>query len=182
MNRLDKAVLSYITTTSNLNDVDLRIEEYDGAKWIIAYIDWSKLDKNGPNYNPEYREKITMESRRKNAMGFVFSSKTFLESAHNEAKKFFGEDIKYHLAFIPKNYDYIKSIEKTIQEKTKLIDPEAEIGFTNDQDRATPILRVSTKEYNSTPNYFKEFFDELQSELEGQIDLSSYTRSMGRLS
>ena len=116
MNRFDNTVLSYISTSQNVSDLDLRIEEHDGQKFLILYVDVPKIDVNNPSYDETYRRKILGTDIRKNSRipGLV-SSKVFLNRMLNEVKKFFGENLKYDVAFLPKNHEYLDKTEEEVQ-------------------------------------------------------------------
>jgi hypothetical protein len=142
MNRFDNAVLSYVSTNLDVSNLDLRIEEHDGQKFLILYVDVPKIDVNSSSYDESYRRKISGTDVRKNSRipGMV-SSKVFLNSLLNNAKNFFGNDLKYETAFLPKNYEYLEEYEKEIEKITKEVEPQIDIEVIWDQDFPIPILK-----------------------------------------
>jgi hypothetical protein len=142
MNKFDNTVLSYISTVSDVSDCDLRIEEYDGQKFLTLYVDIPKIDYNSPSFDESYRRKI-LGTDLKNAhrMPGLVSSKVFLNRMVNESKKFFGDEIKYETAFLPKNYEYLDDYEKEVEKITKEVEPQLDVEIIWDQDYPIPILK-----------------------------------------
>ena len=169
MNRFDNTVLSYISTSQNVSDLDLRIEEHDGQKFLILYVDVPKIDVNNPSYDETYRRKILGTDIRKNSRipGLV-SSKVFLNRMLNEVKKFFGENLKYDVAFLPKNHEYLDKTEEEVQKITKELYPEMDVEASWDSDYPAPLLKF----------YFGGNRDinpkELQQKIEEKIKLGTF--------
>ena len=142
MNRFDNTVLSYISTSQNVSDLDLRIEEHDGRKFLILYVDVPKIDYNSSSFDGNYRQKILgTDIRKKSRIPGLISSKVFLNRLLNEAKKFFGDEIKYDTAFLPKNHEYLDEYEKEIEKISKEVEPQIDVEASWDSDYAIPILK-----------------------------------------
>lgn len=169
MNRFDNTVLSYIGTSQNVSDLDLRIEEHDGQKFLILYVDVPKIDVNSSSYDESYRRKISGTDIRKNSRipGLV-SSKVFLNRMLNEVKKFFGEDLKYDVAFLPKNHEYLDKTEEEIQKITKELYPEMDVEASWDSDYPKPILKFYFGGNRSIDS------KELQQKIEEKIKLDTF--------
>jgi hypothetical protein len=179
MTRLDKSVLSFISTMTDFDDVDVRIEEHHGEKWFIVYVDLSRFDINGPNYDPNYYYKITDNDRVKDhPIPGLMGYKSALSSRLREVKKFFGDDIEYNTAFLPKNYDYLKKIEKKIDSVVKSIDPDFRLELTYDQDRPTPIFKAHLGKKYSNYKQLKDFWDPIKEILKPEIDMRNYSIAM----
>ena len=169
MNRFDNTVLSYISTSQNVSDLDLRIEEHDGQKFLILYVDVPKIDVNSSSYDETYRRKILGTDIRKNSRipGLV-SSKVFLNRMLNEVKKFFGENLKYDVAFLPKNHEYLDKTEEEVQKITKELYPEMDVEASWDSDYPVPLLKFyfgGNRDINSK---------ELQQKIEEKIKLGTF--------
>lgn len=169
MNRFDNTVLSYISTSQNVSDLDLRIEEHDGQKFLILYVDVPKIDVNSSSYDESYRRKISGADIRKNSRipGLV-SSKVFLNRMLNEVKKFFGENLKYDVAFLPKNHEYLDKTEEEVQKITKELYPEMDVEASWDSDYPVPLLKFyfgGNRDINSK---------ELQQKIEEKIKLGTF--------
>jgi hypothetical protein len=183
MNRLDKAVLSYITTTSNLNDVDLRVEEHHGDKYLVAYVDVEKIDKNSPKYDQSYREKLIRE-RKVNQPTFVVP-RSSLELRLSDAEKFFGQ-LKYKTAFLPKNYEFLNDIEKKVQDAVKQINPEFDAGMSWDSDYPKPILSIYLGGFKNYDGWFKpkyghsgsDFIEDIEKIIGNNTSLNQYKWSI----
>ena len=169
MNRFDNTILSYISTSQNVSDLDLRIEEHDGHKFLILYVDVPKIDVNSSSYDESYRRKISGADIRKNSRipGLV-SSKVFLNRMLNEVKKFFGEDLKYDVAFLPKNHEYLDKTEEEIQKITKELYPEMDVEASWDSDYSKPILKFYFGGNRSIDS------KELQQKIEEKIKLDTF--------
>jgi hypothetical protein len=142
MNRFDNTVLSYISTSQNVSDLDLRIEEHDGQKFLILYVDVPKIDVNSPSFDESYRDKISGANIRKNSrIPGLISSTVFLNRMVNDVKKFFGDNLDYYTAFLPKNHEYIDKYEEEIQKITKELYPEVDVEVEWDSDYPKPILK-----------------------------------------
>ena len=169
MNRFDNTVLSYISTSQNVSDLDLRIEEHDGQKFLILYVDVPKIDVNSSSYDETYRRKILGTDIRKNSRipGLV-SSKVFLNRMLNEVKKFFGENLKYDVAFLPKNHEYLDKTEEEVQKITKELYPEMDVEASWDSDYPVPLLKFyfgGNRDINSK---------ELKQKIEEKIKLGTF--------
>ena len=169
MNRFDNTVLSYISTSQNVSDLDLRIEEHDGQKFLILYVDVPKIDVNNPSYDETYRRKILGTDIRKNSrIPGLISSKVFLNRMLNDTKKFFGDEIKYETAFLPKNHEYLDEYEKEIEKITKEVEPQIDIEASWDSDYAIPILKFYFNGNRSIDS------KELQQKIEEKIKLGTF--------
>lgn len=142
MNKFDNTVLSYISTSQNVSDLDLRIEEHDGQKFLILYVDVPKIDVNSSSYDEGYRRKILGTDIRKNSrIPGLISSTVFLNRMLNDAKKFFGDEINYEKAFLPKNHEYLDEYEKEIEKITKEVEPQIDVEASWDSDYPVPLLK-----------------------------------------
>jgi len=167
--KLDNTILSYISTLNNASDLDLRIEEHDGQKFLILYVDVPKIDVNGPSFDESYRDKISGAGIRKNhPIPGLVSSKVFLNRMVNDAKKFFGDKIDYETAFLPKNHEYIDKYEEEIQKITKELYPEVDVEIEWDSDYPKPILKFY---YNGNRNINSR---DLQPKIEEKIKLGIF--------
>lgn len=170
MNKLDNTVLSYISTFSNASDCDLRIEEHDGQKFLVLYVDVPKIDVNSSSYDESYRRKILgTDLRKSHRIPGLVSSKVFLNRMVNETKKFFGEEIKYETAFLPKNYEYLDEYEKEIEKIAKEIEPQMDIEIVWDQDYPIPILKFY---FNGKMDI--ETKDKLSQKIKERINLDTF--------
>ena len=170
MNRLDNSVLSYIATVSDVSDCDLKIEEHDGQKFLILYVDVPKIDYDSPSFDGSYRRKILGTDMRKNhPIPGLISSKVFLNRMVNEVKKFFGDEIKYETAFFPKNYEYLEDYEKKIEKITKEVEPQIDIEIVWDQDYPVPILKFY---FNGKMDI--ETKDKLSQKIKERINLDTF--------
>ena len=185
MTRQDKSVISYISTMTDFSDVDLRVEEHNGLKYLVAYVDMYKLNPSHPNYDKDYTEKITHDKYRDNhPIPGLVGSKASISTRLNEAKKFFGEDLKYEIAFLPKNYEYLDKNNKEIENAVKQIEPEIEVETSWDSDFPKPTLTFycgNVKKYeeilkNYTPG-IQGFYKEIQNILGDRIKLSMYVKN-----
>jgi len=147
MTRKDKSVISYISTMTDFSDVDLRVEEHHGKKFLVAYVDVTKIDPAHPNYDKEYQEKITGDKFRENhPIPGLISSKASITNRLTDVKKFFGEEnTDYVPAFLPKNHKHLDDIEKEIDAATKKIDPKIDVRIEWDSDFPKPILKFYAK-------------------------------------
>lgn len=186
MNKIDKSILSYLSTTANFSDVDLRIEEHHGSKYLIVYVDVEKLDRNHPNYDEQYADKITDDKRRQShpIPGLVSSTST-INSLIRQAEKFFGEEnTDYKPAFLPKNYKHLDVIEKEIDAATKKIDPKIDVRIEWDSDSPKPILKfytkgsVNKKDYMDKPFAVQDLLKNIQKELGDNIKIKAYKWSV----
>lgn len=170
MNKLDNTVLSYISTFSNASDCDLRIEEHDGQKFLILYVDVPKIDVNSSSYDESYRRKILgTDLRKSHRIPGLVSSKVFLNRMVNEAKKFFGNEIEYGTGFLPKNYEYLDEYEKEIQKIAKEVEPQMSIEIVWDQDYPIPILKFY---FNGKMDI--ETKDKLSQKIKERINLDTF--------
>jgi len=170
MNKLDNTVLSYISTFSNASDCDLKIEEHDGQKFLILYVDVPKIDYNSPSFDGSYRRKILgTDLRMAHRIPGLVSSRVFLNRMVNEAKKFFGSEIEYETAFMPKNYEYFDEYEKEIQKIAKEVEPQMSIEIVWDQDYPIPILKFY---FNGKMDI--ETKDKLSQKIKERINLDTF--------
>lgn len=170
MNKLDNTVLSYISTFSNASDCDLRIEEHDGQKFLVLYVDVPKIDFNSSSFDERYRRKILgTDLRSAHRIPGLVSSKVFLNRMVNETRKFFGDEIKYETAFLPKNYEYLDDYEKEIEKIAKEIEPQMDIEIVWDQDYPIPILKFY---FNNKMDI--ETKDKLSQKIKERINLDTF--------
>lgn len=175
MTRLDKSVLSFISTMTDFGDVDVRIEEHRGEKFFIVYVDLSRFDINSPNYDSKYYDKITNKERVKDhPIPGLLGHKSALSSRLREAQKFFGEDINYTTAFLPKNYDYLNKIEKKVESVIKSVDPDFKLELTYDQDRPSPMFKAHLGNKYGSYKQLKDFWDPIIESLKPEIDMKNY--------
>jgi len=186
MNKFDKSVISFISSTTDFSDVDLRVEEHYGDKYMVVYVDVPKVDENSPQYDEQYADKITESKRRKShPIPGLISSTSAINTRLTQAKKFFGEEsIKYIPAFLPKNHKYLKDNEKEIDDAVKKIDPriDAVVGWDSDYPKPTLTLYCNGMSNYSDikKKYFTggEFAEVIQELLGDKIKLSSYAWSI----
>ena len=190
MNRLDKSIISYISNTTDFSDVDLRIEEHHGKKYLVAYVDVEKVDPNNPKYDPVYDEKLSernlAKQRRAQAQGgfVIHNPNASLNRRLNDVKKFFGEDVNYEIAYLPKNYDYLDDLELVIRDAVKKINQDYDISFAWDSDYPSIKLTIYTgsktnfdeiqKKYETSKN----FMEYLDGKLNGKLKVSDYRWSI----
>jgi hypothetical protein len=186
MNKFDKSVISFISSTTDFSDVDLRVEEHHGDKYMIIYVDVPKVDKNSPQYDEQYADKVTESKRRKShPIPGLISSTSAINIRLTQAKKFFGEDsINYIPAFLPKNHEYLKDNEKEIDDAAKKIDPRIDAVVGWDSDYPKPTLTFYSNGTNNYADIKKKYFtggefaEEMQKLLGDKIKLSSYKWSI----
>lgn len=170
MTKFDRTVLSYISTILDVSDLDLRIEEHDGQKFLILYVDVPKIDHNNSSFDANYRRKILgTDLRMTHRIPGLVSSRVFLNRMVNEAKKFFGDEIKYETAFMPKNYEYLDEYEKEIQKIAKEVEPQMSIEIVWDQDYPIPILKFY---FNGKMDI--ETKDKLSQKIKERINLDTF--------
>ncbi len=58
MNKFDKSLIAYISSTTDFADIDITVEEHHGRKYLIARVDVEKIDENSPKYDQSYAEKL----------------------------------------------------------------------------------------------------------------------------
>ena len=152
MTKFDKTLVSYISAMGDFADVDLRVEEHHGDKYLVAYVDVEKIDKNSPKYDQSYREKLIRE-RKVNQPTFIVP-KSSLELRLSDAEKFFGQ-LKYKTGFLPKNYEFLNDIEKKVQDAVKEINPEFDAGMSWDSDYPKPVLTIYLGGFKNHEGWFK---------------------------
>jgi hypothetical protein len=179
MNKFDKTIISYISTTTDFADIDISVEEHHGRKYLIARVDVEKIDENSPKYDESYAEKL-VRKRRPNQPAFI-TPMNALEKRLVDAGKFFGE-LEYKTAFLPKNYEFLDDIEKKVQEAVKEINPEFDAGMSWDSDYPKPVLTIylgSSKNYNEfyKANYGlggENFLEVIEKKVGDNISLRQY--------
>ena len=128
---LHKAVLSFVQLQHP--DVEFEIETNYGDDYLMAVIDVSKMDKNSPNFDENYKKKFTPEKSHE----YDFGHKTkFIENLVKSVTNFFSEKIRGGYKF--KNYEYLDKIETDINQVVKKID--SNYNFTFSADSHNPIL------------------------------------------
>ena len=185
MERIDKSVISYISNTTDFSDVDLRVEVHHGKKYLIAYVDVEKVDPNGPKYDPLYDEKLTernlMRKRRNEGGLFIHNANASLSRRLNAVKKFFGDDVDYEIAFLPKNYKYLDDIEEIIRKELKKINQDYDVKFSWDSDYPSPRVtiysgsRVNYEDINLKYGNANKFISYIDEKLGGKIKLNEYS-------
>jgi hypothetical protein len=186
MNKFDKSVISFISSTTDFSDVDLRVEEHHGDKYMIVYVDVPKVDNNSPQYDEQYDDKVTESKRRKShPIPGLISSTSAINTRLTQAKKFFGEEsIKYIPAFLPKNHKYLKDNEKEIDDAAKKIDPRIDAVVGWDSDYPKPTLTFYCNGMSNYSDIKKKYFtggkfaEVIQELLGDKIKLSSYAWSI----
>ena len=182
MNKFDKSVISYISSTMDFSDVDLRVEEHHGSKYLIIYVDLPKIDKNNPQYDENYADKVTEGKRRmSHPIPQLISSKSSINTRLNQAKKFFGEEsINYETAFLPKNGKYLWNNEKEIDEAAKKVDPRIDAVVGWDSDYPRPTLTFYCNGWSNYEDLKKQYFvggqlvEAIQKVLGDKIKINSY--------
>lgn len=179
MNKFDKSLIAYISSTTDFADIDMTVEEHHGRKYLIARVDVEKIDENSPKYDQSYAEKL-VRKRKPNQPVFI-TPMNVLEKRLGEAGKFFGE-LEYKTAFLPKNYEFLDDIEKKIQDAVKEINPEFDAGMSWDSDYPKPVLTIylgSSKNYNE---FYKvkygfggeNFLEDIEKKVGDNISLRQY--------
>ena len=180
MNKFDKSLIAYISSTTDFADIDITVEEHHGRKYLIARVDVEKIDENSPNYDQSYAEKL-VRKRRPNQPVFI-TPMNALEKRLGDAGKFFGE-LEYKTAFLPKNYEFLDDIEKKVQDAVKEINPEFDAGFSWDSDYPKPVLTIYLGSYEKYAGWYKgkyglggeDFLEEIEKMIDNSIALRHYT-------
>lgn len=138
---------------------------------IVIMVDVSKMDKNGPNYDENYRKlfEYSGSGMFKTLSKSVLVDK-YLTKMASEIETILGLwknaiDFGYNY----KNYEYLDNIDNLVQEAIKKTSyPEAQLEITADWDK--PFIKFIFRNVIDHQKFKKE----LEINLSGIIDLSSY--------
>jgi len=171
------------TALKSIKDIPF---DFEVTKSLVGYnitimVDWSKMDKNSPNYDPKYRELFLPTGagmfQRFSAKRF---EKYFTEMMHDltDVLGFNTRMITYGYHFI--NYEYLEKFEPIIQEAINGTScPDTIFEFEADWDSPEVKIIFASSNFspldNSTHLNYKKFQEELKINLSGILDLSSYS-------
>jgi len=143
-NNIKKAILSY--SQLEFPGVEFDIEVHHNEPYLMLVVDWSKMDKNSPNFDESYRKKIYKE-RPENYEGIWISQPlNKIININNEIYKFFNVELKAAYKFV--NYSFLEPIEKKIRKAvTESELPHLEFEFRGDANK--PILDACFYKFNS---------------------------------
>lgn len=165
--------------------VDFKVEKSKYNQFFVSiYVDWSKMDKNNPNFDQSYYDLF-----ERDGTGFIAAL-----VSRKIQKKYFTPilrelevslDLKgdwYKIGYLLKNYEYIENYEPKIKEAIEGTSfPLTRFEFTGDWDDPHIRILFGNKEFkvgSSDPSlsreFTKKFEEELEINLSGILDLSSF--------
>ena len=162
--------------------VDFKIEFSKYNQYFVSiYVDWSRMDKNNPNFDQSYYDLFEPASK-----GFIMAlvptkvQKLYFTPVLRDLED--ALDLKsrdsWKIGYLIKNYEYIENYEPKIQEAIEGTSfPTTKFEFTGDWD--SPHIRIlfRNKEFKvggNTREFMNKFEEELKINLSGILDLSSF--------
>ena len=141
---LKKAILSYAQL--ELPGVEFDIETHYNEPYLTLVVDWSKMDKNNPNFDSSYRQTIYTE-KPEGHQGIWFSSPlSKIDKINTDLEKFFN--IEPRSAFKFTNYDFLKPIQEKIRGAVKKSEfPHLHFEFRGDANK--PLIEACFYNFDS---------------------------------
>ena len=176
-NNIKRAILSYAQL--ELPGVEFDIEIHHNEPYLMLVVDWSKMDKNSPNFDNSYREKIYKERPEGHQGLWIVQPLSKIDRVNIEIEKFFNVQLRSAFKFT--NYDFLDSIEKKIRSAVKKSEfPKLHFEFRGDAN--TPIieacfynfdLKKGKEKYQTLNLYVKELEEILDNRIVIEKNYSS---------
>ena len=184
MTDLSQVIERFIKNRGNV-PVDFKVEMSKYNQYFVSiYVDWSRMDKNNPNFDQSYYDLFGRDGT-----GFIaalvprkIQTKYFTPILKEIVNLLDLKRDSWKLGYLIKNYEYIENYEPKIKEAIEGTSfPTTRFEFTGDWDEPHIRILFGNKEFkvgSSDPSLSREntkkFEEELEINLSGILDLSSF--------
>lgn len=172
----------YVKVMSDKMDVDISLKFFDNIPHIVFTVDQKRIDKNMPEYDENYANKILPKKPAPNTLHIRVPTGKVKKFIHEMNSLFqINEDIQATIDH--KNYEYLEKIESEIKEKIKeTSQPNVNFEFQIEWDEPEVTMEFSNFKHDNklltNREQFLEFLDELNSLVD--VDLNAYRWSVSR--
>ncbi len=185
MEKIKNFVRQYFIKKYNIpegTDIDIEIESlgYNQMFRINFDIDSSKMDINSPNYDEDYAKFFLRPKFKNNFQSFFYDwNKRFTDEQFLKITGLSKKNYHFSVTNTLKNYDYLEDVLYKIHEgikETNFPNVKVDVSKSTNPDIEMRFHNFTNEEFENT----NIFFDELEKELEGIVDLSPYIKSWSR--